>query len=338
MPKATISDVASAAGVSRKTVSRVLNNEAGVKPETQQRVIAAMEQLGYAPNMSARRLRSQQSYQVGLLFRDFPGNFYSSMMISGAIKACDELGYDLLIRPLKIENENWANVVQYMLQRSNPDGLIVVPPLCDDDKVLIPILASETPMVKVAAINPGGSENIHCDELSAARNAVQHLISLGHTRIGIINCLKSHAAGEWRQQGYQQALAQAGIFVEPELQQYHVYQPDIMEQSARRLLGLAEPPTAIFATSDTTAALLYRVASQLQFRIPYDLSIVGFDDEPLSSNLWPPLTTVRQPVPALGKAAVSLLVKRLIQGRSDYQPEQLSCELIIRHSTGPVVR
>jgi len=337
MAKATIADVARVANVSRKTVSRVLNGESGVKADTQAKVLNVIEQLGYAPNLSARRLRTRQSYQIGLVFVDFPENFYSNMMISGAVDGCDELGYDLLIRPIKVESIHSSAAIQRLLDRSNPDGLIVVPPLCEDEAALAPIVESGTPLVKVAALNSGKFCNIHCDEVSAAREAVEHLISLGHRRIGIINCLRGHAAGEWRRKGYLQALSVAGIEMETALVEHHQYNANVIEQSSRRLLSLPERPTAIFAASDTTAAVLYRVASQMSIRIPYDLSIVGFDDEPLSKNLWPPLTTVKQPVQELGKAAVELLVKRLIRNASNEKPVPLECKLIIRNSTGPVM-
>jgi LacI family transcriptional regulator len=173
------------------------------------------------------------------------------------------------------------------------------------------------------------------DEISASREAINYLISLGHQQIAIVNPLMTHGAGLWRSEGYRQALAENGIKLEPAYLLEMDRSPEL-EKDIRRLLSLPNPPTAIFAVNDSFAATVYKVAYQLGIMIPHQLSVIGFDDAPLAQFLWPPLSSVRQPIIELAEQAVALLVKSLLQ-HQPYQVSTLHCSLIQRSSVAPVV-
>lgn len=333
----TIHDVARVANVSIKTVSRILNDDPSVREANVVKVKKAIKDLNYKMDFNARRLRTKQSYLIAVLYLDYRGNFYSSMVISGAISACDELGYDVLIRPIKYSSENLMSSVLHMIERSKPDGFILSYPMCENQALLDLFKQKNIPCVRISPNDITGNDLVYCDEVSATQKAIQHLISLGHTEIGFISYLVGHAAGNWRYEGYKKALMQAGIEERPELVEQHEYQEHIVEHAARRLLKLANPPTAIFTTNDASASIVYRVATQLNKTIPYDLSVIGFDDDPLVEYLWPPLSTVRQPVTQLGYEAAKLLIKKFIQKEDHTKAVKPICELLIRNSCGPVV-
>lgn len=336
MSKATIGIVAKQAGVSVKTVSRVLNNEASVRESTRIKVQDVIDKLNYSPNLYARRLRTNQSYLLGVIYVDVVSVSYANLILSGALSACDEQGYDLLIRPIQRDSSKIKQEISQMVERSKVDGFIITPPLCDYPEVIETIESLNVPYVRIAPFEPEETTEVHCREFEAAKLATEHLISLGHTHIAIVNYLVGHASGQWRYQGFEQAMNEAGIAIKEEYLEQSKIHEDFAEKAARRLLNLANPPTAIFAFNDAIATVIYRVAQQMGIKIPYQLSIVGFDDDPLAANLWPPLTTIKQPITYLGKLAALTLIKNLLHKDSQFRAENPKCELILRHSTGPV--
>ena len=338
MGKATIGDVARAAGVSVKTVSRVINNESGVKDATRQRVAEIVKQLDYRPNLNARSLRTRQSYLLGVLFVDYSGNFYSHSILTGAIEACDQAGYNLLIRPLKLNDEGFEPIIKQMHERSKPDGYLICPPLCDDPNVISLMDELDVPYVRIAPLHSEGSPYVRCQEEAASQKAVEHLINLGHQRIAMLSYLKGHGAGAWRLAGYKAALDNYNIPIVSEYIEEYGYdeEPNILDTVIRRLLTKTSVrPTAIFCVNDTLAASVYRIASQMGLKIPYDISIVGFDDDPMVENLWPPLTTIRQPISTMGNYAARMLIKALGNKQQALELPALDCELVLRSSTGP---
>ena len=333
---ATIYDVAKLAGVSVKTVSRVINNDGSVKASNVDKVQSAILQLNYKPDLNARRLRSKQSYLIVILYTEYSGNFYSELVISGAVAACDELGYDLILRPVNSNSTKTAgDLVRHVIERSNPDGFVLIPPFSYKKDIQGIITSYNKPLVCLSP-NPGMQEQgVGCDEVKGAYDATSYLISLGHTRIGLVNYLLGHAAGTMRREGYLQAHADANIAVDEALVIEHTFDISSIENDIRKMLACDRPPTGIFAVNDFLAGTIYRIASQLKVRIPHDLSVIGFDDDPGAQFLWPPLTTVRQPVRELGHEAVKLLIKRFILKHNIAPIPLLPCELIKRKSTSP---
>lgn len=337
MSRATIADVATLAGVSKKTVSRVLNNEASVKADTRQQVQSAIEQLGYKPDLSARRLRTGQTFLLAILYPDGGQHAdpYVNALLRGALTACDEFGYDLLLRPVPPVPAEIVQMASDFIGRTQVDGVILSPPACDN-KVLLEYLDSVgVPYVRIAPREPQGQPAVLTDEVSASRDAINYLISLGHRQIAIVNPLMTHGAGLWRSEGYRQALEENGIEVNPCYLLEMDRSPEL-EKDIRRLLSQPQPPSAVFAVNDSFAATVYKVAYQLGIMIPHQLSVIGFDDAPLAQFLWPPLSSVRQPILELAEEAVAVLVKSLLQNQP-YQAKTLHCSLVQRSSVAPVV-
>lgn len=332
----TIIDVADQAGVSIKTVSRVLNNEPGVRPDTRAAVMAVVERLNYRPQQSARSLAGARSYLIGLLYYDPSASFVGGVQ-RGATRACRESGYHLVVESFGKEAPDMEAQVRSMLSALRLDGMILTPPLCDDARVLAAVQAARTPCV---LISPGAGQQlarVRMDDVAAAEELGNLLISLGHERIGFIEGAPEQAASALRRKGFERALKAHGLKLQPELVHPGDFTFPTGVQAAHALLSLRHPPTAVFASNDDMALGVLAAAQKLGIRVPQDLSIVGFDDSPAASLVWPELTTVRQPVGAMAAAAVDMLVRGEVsvgtapQGRP---PERvLAHELVVRAST-----
>lgn len=330
MASITITHVADKAGVSIKTVSRVLNREPNVSDETRDRVNAAVKALNYRPNVSARSLAGSRSYLVGLLL-DNPRPDYAVKLQFGALKECQEWGYHLLLDALDSGAPDFEHHMMAMLTNVKMDGFILPPPLCDDVRILNFLDQKGTPYVRIAphrSIDRAPSVNM--DDAGAAFEMTSLLLAQGHQHIGFIKGHPDHGATHLRFGGYSSALRAKGA---PLLQEL-VKQGDFTAQAgiacAEELLALKNRPTAIFASNDEMALGVMLVANRLGLRVPQDLSVAGFDDDPAATLVWPQLTTVRQPVAEMSSAAVRILLSR------DVTPgaRLLDFEIITRGSTG----
>jgi LacI family transcriptional regulator len=328
----TINDVAALAGVSTKTVSRVLNREPHVRPEVRDRVAHAVRSLNYQPNVAARALAGSRAYLLGLCY-DNPSPGYVSAVQVGAISACREAGYHLLVEP--IEGEGAAGQVEALLGAVKMDGLILPPPVCDNAAVLELLERRGAPYVRIA---PAGQFErgpfVHMDDRKAAYDMTVHLQALGHRRIGFIRGHADHSATPLRHQGFLDAMDDLGLEVRPEWVVSGAFSFRSGVGAAERLLSLPERPTAIFASNDDMALGVMAAANRIGLTLPGDLSVAGFDDSPIAQVVWPQLTTIRQPVEAMARAAAAMLVESL-GGRSDPTARLLDFELVVRGSTGP---
>jgi LacI family transcriptional regulator len=314
----TITDVARQAGVSMKTVSRVLNDEPHVRPALRARVEAAVAQLGYRPNLAARQLASQRSFII-------PSPAYITDVLMGAAVACRDRGYHLAAEPIDL-NETALPVIERMILTLRPDGIILIPPLSDMTNVVDLIERHEIRLVRIAGRPKMYGASIVVDDRLIARTMVEHLVEQGHRRIGFIMPHPDHAIAQSRFRGYLDGLEQANIIFEPSLVQPGLFDVESGATAATTLLDLPNPPTAIFAANDDMALGALRVAHLRGLRIPKDVAIAGFDDSPASSLAYPGLTTVRQPTRTMGEfAAASLL--------GDTVDPNLQHELIVRGST-----
>lgn len=332
----TITDVAEQAGVSIKTVSRVMNNEPGVRPDTRDAVLAVVSRLNYRPKQSARSLAGARSYLIGLLYYDPSASFVGGVQ-RGATQACREFGYHLVVESFGQDAADTEAQVHSMLGALRPDGMILAPPLCDDPRVLAAVQAAGTPCV---LISPGAGQTwarVRMDDVAAAKELCELLIGLGHERIGFIEGAPDQAAAGLRRQGFELALQAHGLALQPELHQQGDFTFPSGERAAQALLSLRDPPSAIFASNDDMALGALVAAQRLGIRVPQDLSIVGFDDSPAASLVWPALTTVRQPVGAMAAAAVEMLVKGEVDApgaTGQAGPDRVQAhELVIRAST-----
>lgn len=331
MASITINHVADKAGVSIKTVSRVLNREPNVSQETRDRVTAAAKALHYRPNVSARSLAGARSYLVGILL-DNPRPDYAVKLQLGALRRCQDWGYHLLLDELHSASPDFEQHMAAMLTNVSMDGVILPPPLCDDERILDFLDEQGTPYVRIAphrSVERGPSVNM--DDAGASFELTSLLLQLGHRQIGFIKGHPDHGATHLRFGGYSSALRAQGA----PLRQALVKQGDFTAQlgivCAEELLSMKDRPTAIFASNDEMALGVMLVANRLGLRVPQDLSVVGFDDDPAATLVWPQLTTIRQPISEMSSMAVELLLSR------DTAPgaRLLDFEIITRGSTGP---
>ncbi|KTE39779.1 MULTISPECIES: LacI family DNA-binding transcriptional regulator [unclassified Sphingopyxis] len=334
--RSTITDVARLADVSIKTVSRVVRQEPNVSEDTRKAVRAAIEQLNYRPTISARSTTGARSFMLGLVF-DNPNPSYTFDLLIGAQQAVKEQGYQLVFEPLERNGKGLGAAITQLVIQGNLDGVIVPPPLCDDPTVLAALSKLNRPFARISPSRElTMGFGVSMDDRGAARAMTRHLIELGHQRIGFIKGRAGTATTQNRLQGYVDALAAAGIAFDETLVEQGDFQMRSGLVCADRLLALSRPPTAIFASNDDMAAGALIAVQRRGYAVPGDISVAGFDDAATASAMWPPLTTIRQPVADMAATAA----RKVIEYQRD--PEgatldnvQLDYELVVRESTGP---
>lgn len=338
----TMRHVAEHVGMSMMTVSRVLNNESSVKPATREKVMNAVRELGYRPNISARNLAAAQSYFLGLIY-DNPSAAYMSELLLGALERCNEKGYHLVVQSCGPDASQWADELTRRLSGSHLDGVIVPPPVCDDPSVLDALRRFDMPYVCISPNNQmPDTPVVYMDDRQAAFEMTCHLLEAGHTDIGFICGHPNQESSRLRFQGFSQALSANGMAVNElrVVQGFYSYKSGFA--AAERLLSEKVRPTAIFAGNDDMAAAVYANAQRYNLRIPDDLSVVGFDDTPTASIIWPALTTIRQPIAKMAGAALDMLSELLKKNKDpEFSPElrhKLDFELVKRDSVAPPKR
>lgn len=337
---ATIKDVAQHAGVSAMTVSRVLNAEPNVRPETRERVQDAIRDLNYRPNLSARSLARANTYFVGLLY-DNPSAGYISELLIGALNRCRKAGYHLMVESCGSADQDWEGSIAEMLRTSNFDGIIIPPPVCDNPVVLETVEAAGLPYVRISPdVDLERAPRIVTDDRAAARRMTEYLLELGHRRIGFIEGPEGHGASRERLAGFREALAAASLTPDPDLIVPGEFTYRSGLEAAERLLSLPERPTAIFASNDDMAVAVIALAHRFNLDIPRDLTVAGFDDTHTATAIWPQLTTVRQPISDMAAEAVELLAERLDAQRGGSEEaaggwREIRSEIIVRDSSAP---
>ena len=302
--RSTISDVASAAGVSIKTVSRVLNNERYVRADTRARVSAAVAELDYQPSLAARSLGGRRSFQIAVVY-DNPNPYYAHELQGGIRARATADGVRLIAQPYDRGAPGLAAEIGALINATQVDGLILTPPVTDRSDVL-DLLAARG--VRAVRVQPGNEHDrtpsAAIDNVSAASAMTARLIALGHRQIGFIGGPADYAVSEERERGFRSGMAAAGLSVEA------IRPGDFGFDSGVAAAGTLIPAgvTAIFAASDAMAAGVLAAAHARGLSLPGDLSVGGFDDSALASSVWPPLTTVRQPLVELGWHAADLLL------------------------------
>lgn len=328
----TIIDVAKEAKVSHATVSRVINDRNNVRPATRERVLAAMDKLGYQVNVQARTLAGGRSKVIGLLVHGL-GNPYTGEVTSGIDEACNEANYNMMLYTTHRQISKEVDFVNFMV-KGTCDGLLIVLPQ-SPDRYLTHLRKSGLPYVLVD--HRGEDErdaSIICNNVKGAYKAVEHLLQLGHRRIACISGTSESHSTQERLQGYRQALTEYGITVDPSL----IVDGDFMQlggfQAMSHLLDNVTPrPTAVFALSDLMALGCLDAARERGLKVPDDLSVVGFDDIPQAGYLRPPLTTVHQPMVEMGRFATRMLLDYIAQPDLLPQKVELPTKLIVRATT-----
>jgi LacI family transcriptional regulator len=328
--RVTMQQVAAEAGVSISTVSKVINGRYGVSAETIDHVTRVIERLGYEASLVARSLRNRRTGVVGVLVMDFEP--FSTEVLKGVSDGIHGSGYELIAYSAGGHvgaQVGWERRSLSRLMGSLVDGAVLVTPTVTDVQADGPVVAVDP------HTGPSGLPSITADNLQGARLGVEHLIGLGHTRIGMVTGREDLVSAQQREQGYCEALAAAGLPVDGALVRSGGFEPAIARAAARELLSIPSPPTAVFAANDVSALATLEVAAELGLDVPGRLSVVGFDDIPESAVADPPLTTVQQPIRRMGREAADVLLA-LIAGEhvADLHRTQAT-SLVLRASTAP---
>lgn len=333
---ATIQMVADRARVSPKTVSRVINNEPGVRGETRARILDAIRQLDYQPNLNARGLAGARSFLIGL-FYDKPGDYLNEFQ-TGAVQRCRESDLHLMVQPLEIASPEMARDLGMLVRQLRLEGAILLPPLSDHPVVRAALAEAGVPTVHIAPVRePVDSPSVDTDDRAAAREMTEWLLGHGHRRIGFMLGPPGHRATEQRYLGFADAMHARALSIDPELVQTGNFEFSDGLECARRILGARSRPTAIFASNDDMAAAAACVARQMNIELPGQLSIAGFDDAPVASMIWPQLATVHQPVREIARIAADLIIQHRPHRHGWPQPiprPRLNLELMMRGSVG----
>jgi len=335
MARIGIRQVAAEAGVSMTTVSHVLNEvpHAQVREETRQRVVEVAERLGYRPNRMARSLRTRRTGTIGLISDSIATTPYAGQMILGAQRAAQERGYTLVLFNTEDDPEVEERELQALLEYQ-VDGILYAKMY--HRVVAVPSVLDGVPLVLLDAESPDSSApSVVPDEVAGGRTATDELLGLGHRRIGFLTNVDDVPATRGRLQGYQEALAAAGLDFDPDLVVADESETWGGYRAARQLLAREDRPTALFAYNDRMAMGAFRAAAELGLRIPEDLSVVGFDDQELITlGLFPELTSVALPHFDMGYWAGETLIDLLEEPGSDVPPPLLMpCPISRRSST-----
>jgi len=341
MPRATIEDVAQLAGVSIKTVSRVVNHEPNVRESTRENVEKAITKLNYRPNLAARNLASLHSHLIGLIYDDpsayeVPSAGYVIRMQQGALRACQTANYELLIHPCRILDRNVGDELQELIEQARPDGIILAAPLSNIPKIVRAIAATGTPFVRVSPGTKNDKQfSVATNDREISAEMTRYLASLGHTKIAFITGHPKHKAVANRFFGYKDGLQQSGLKFSEHLVEAGDNSIGSGEAAAEKLLGRKTRPTAIFAANDDMAAGVLRVADRLDIKVPEQLSIAGWDDVALARQIYPALTTIRQPLSAMAERAALALIGGIRDSSELRGTEVVPAMLQVRESTGP---
>ena len=323
------------------TVSNVLNATKNVHASTRDAVLTAVEALGYRPNSAARNLARSEHFRIGLLYRN-PENAFLGSLLVGSLRATSRLSAELIIQPFESVDPEAVVATVKKLIAGGIDGLLLPPPLCEfvDDSE---IMTHAT--IPIMGIAPGGPlsnmASVRIDDRGAMQVATQKLLELGHRRIGFIRGPRLHRAAAARQDGYALALHDAGIEADPMLVAEGNFDFESGLVAAERLLDLTIPPTAIIASNDDMAAAVVSVAHRRHMIVPEQLSIIGFDDTPISYKIWPRLATVHQPISAMAELAAETIVATLRARKAGIdmplEDHFLDYTFLERESLAPVV-
>jgi LacI family transcriptional regulator len=335
--KVTINDIARLANVSKKTVSRVINDSPLVRDETRQKVKLIISEHGFAPDPQARALAFRRSFLIALIY-DNPSPQYVVNMQRGILDTLEGTSFQLIVRPCDRGDPQFLANMRSFIEQQNLFGAIL-PPSVSEDQALADILTGAgCPYVRIASVvldEPRSMIKTHDSEGAAA--AARHIATLGHERIAHIRGPSTFRSSHERLRGFEEGLAEFGLKLDPKLVLEGACTFESGVACAQQLLErpASARPTAVFAGNDEMAVGVYQAARRAGFEVPEDLSIVGFDDTPMASRIWPPLTTVRLPIRDMGKAAAALLVHEHAESSSlvAFTPE-----IIVRQSTAPLAR
>jgi LacI family transcriptional regulator len=298
----------------------------------------AIRKLEYRPNASARSLAGRRSFLIGLLYVKPPSSYIINIL-TGAVDACRAAGFELLLHPCHYTDADLPRQISELARNTRLDGLILTPPLSDMEELVAELDRARIPLARIApAAHNDARRSVCTNDEEALAELTRYVVSLGHRDIGFIVGHPDQLAVQQRYAGFRRGLEEAGVKLKKSLVCHGDNSFESGADCARRLLKRKRRPTAIIASTDDMAAGVMNVAHEAGLRIPEDLSVTGFDDVPLAHKIWPPLTTVRQPMQAMGQRATKLLLERLLDAPGERNSADIPAEIVIRESTGPAPR
>lgn len=331
---ATINDIARLAGVSKKTVSRIINRSPLVRQDTRERVEALMREVGYTPDPMARGLAFRRSFLIGMVYDNPTAQFIVNMQY-GALDALRESGFELVVHPCDSRSPGYIDGVRRFVQQQKLHGVMLVPRVSEDQALADMLREIGCRYTRIAAVAMDEhSRMVVTHDRDGAAEAADYLQTLGHEDIALITGPREYRSAVERTEGFVDALARRGI----KLPKARIVEAGYTFESgvgaAEKLLAGRRRPTAIFCGNDEMAAGVYRVALRAGIDVPRQLSVVGYDDSPLASRLWPPLTSVRRDTRDTGRIAAAMLIQSE-EGLSSRPMASVRPHLIVRDSCQP---
>ena len=339
----TIKHVAADAGVSLQTVSRVINNEPNVRPEMRDRVQASIDKLGYIPSIAAQRMSGSRSYLILALndrertiadWRARQGSDWVDQMLLGGMLKCAEYGYRMVVELVDTHNDHVERELGAALAALQPDGVILTPPHSDNPLITALLEKHKVAYARIGSLGEGGGIPLVMGDEGAARAATEHLVELGHKRIGFITGSGEYRLSKWRKRGWRDAMVDAGLPMEG-LCAEGDFSFASGRVAAEQLLAWSPRPTAIVASSDQMALAVCEVAREKELTVPDDLSVVSFDNTPMVTFHRPRLTAIDQPVAATAARAVELIIASKKGEELPEGPTVIEARLVPRESSGP---
>lgn len=335
-PRLTITDIARLAGVSKKTVSRVINHSGLVKQDTREKILQIIAENQYQPDPQARGLALRRSQLIALI-SDQPNPHYIVDIQRGILEAMTGTSYQLVVRPCDRSSPTLHDEICDIVQYQKLFGVILTPSISEDEGLIQRLREIGCAYVRVAAIALDTPDRlIETHDYVGAAEAARHIAGLGHRRIAHVHGPDTFLSASERLRGFRVGLAEYGLKIADRYLLRGGYTFESGLQCGQQLLDLAEPPTAVFAGNDEMAVGIYQIALRAGLHVPNDLSIVGFDDSPIATRIWPMLTTVRLPIRHMGRTAAQLLISN--HDRVTMEPPAATSvmpSLVVRSSTAP---
>jgi LacI family transcriptional regulator len=338
----TIKHVAADAGVSLQTVSRVINKEPNVRPEMTLRVQASIDKLGYVPSIAAQRMSGSRSYLILALndrertiadWRKREGADWIDQMLLGGMLTCAEHGYRMIVELVDTHSDHIERELLGAIAALQPDGVILTPPHSQNPLITELLEAQKISFARIGSLTEGPGFALTMDDEHAARMATEHLIGLGHRRIGLIAGSPEYELSAWRVLGWRSAMEEAGL--ETDLLAEGDFSYASGRKAATELFDRPGPPTAIIASNDQMALATLETGRDRGIDVPRDLSLISFDDTPIVRFTHPPLTAVVQPIAGVVARAVELIIADRSGRTVPDGPVVVPATLELRSSTAP---
>lgn len=325
----TINDVARIAGVSKKTVSRVINRSSQLTLGTRQKVEEVIAELGYVPNPQARALAFRRNFLIGLL-HDNPNAQTVLNVQEGVLDAIRDTDFALVVRPVDRHSPHMLADIRGFLEKQRLHGVLILPPISENDDLAALCREIDCGYVRMGSAKLDDHEHlVQSDDRKAVEAAVDYLVEMGHRRIGLIAGPEGFRSAAERRAGFDAAMKRHNLSVPDELVAQGTYRFDSGIAAGEKLLRADQKPTAIYSCNDEMAAGALRAIREAGLKVPEDISLVGFDDSPVASHIWPPMTTVGWPIHAMARSAALKLINR---EEATIQPSLFGCELVLRAS------